>query len=200
MGSELSVEMKIMFSTLAVLIPVLFFCYKALSKGKNLSSEECIHYSIFLFASSLICALLNEGYIDIINTVTQDFSNYKYMEIIISNQHLLVEAITKGSGDVSLEPFKKFITEEEQKRIDLLIMPLNIIRMFVSFFGFSLSAILLGFGLTKSPPEINMIVQNEVDERLTLLEKKTDHLLKVLYCILGMMILFAVFYLFDRYF
>ena len=174
MGSELSVEMKIMLSTLGLLIPVLFFCYKTLSKGKNLSSEECIYYSIFLFASSLLCALLNEGYIEIIKTVTQDFSNYKYMEIIISNQHLLVEAITKGSGDVSLETFKKFITEEEQKRIDLLIIPLNIIRMFVSFFGFSLSAILLGIGLTKSPPEINMIVQNEAAERL-IRKRLTNH-------------------------
>lgn len=200
MGSELSVEMKIMLSTLVLLIPLLFFCCKALSKGKNLSSKDCIYYSAFLFASSLICALLNDGYIEIIRTVTQDFSNHKIMEIIISNQHVLVEAITKGSTDVSLETFKTFITKEEQKRIDQLIISLNIIRMVVSFFGFSLSAILLGIGLTKPPPEITMVVQNEATERLILLEKKTDRVLKVLYCILGMMILFAVFYLFDRYF
>lgn len=200
MGNDFSVEIKIMVSTLVLLAPLLFLCCMALSKGKELSSRDCIFYSILLFLVSLVSALLNDGYIEIIKAATQDFSNHKLMNIIISNQLLLADAISKGSVDVPLEAFKEFITKDEQKRIDQLIISLNVIRMIISFFGFSLSAILLGIGLTKSPPEINMIVQDEAAERLILLEKKTDRLLKVLYCILGMMILFAVFYLFDRYF
>lgn len=200
MGTAQSVWIQIIFITTATIIPLFVLCYKVFNQKQGLSPYECKKYSAYIFIASFICAMFNDGYIGIIKPTAQEFSNNKIMESIINNQHLLASAITEDSADVKLEKFKIFITKDEQEQIDRLDLFLNIARMFISFFGFSLSAILLGIGLTKPPQEMQPIVQHVATERLILLEKKTDRLLKVLYCILGMMILFAVFYLFDRYF